>query len=233
MTRPEEPGDHRRDERGGPPEAQAGLDRARGEEPRDDGDDDEWGPRQARGACEGAGRRKHHRGRSVSCRGDAVAHARSCTRRETEPPSESTRPRHPRRRAAADRAARSAQPAPRYDRRRAGRRPVPVAGAAGIHAGGDRFTPSGGRVDVRLEGDESEVRIRVHDTGRGIAPDFLPYVFDRFRQGSGLTTRTHGGLGLGLAIVRHLIELRGGRVQAESPGPGAGATFTVRLPFRP
>lgn len=76
-------------------------------------------------------------------------------------------------------------------------------------------------------------QIRVTDTGKGIAAEFLPYVFDYFRQEDGKTTRQFGGLGLGLAIVRHLVELHGGRVWAESPGEGLGATFTVRLPLLP
>jgi signal transduction histidine kinase len=98
-----------------------------------------------------------------------------------------------------------------------------------------KFTPRGGRVEVRLreahEGEESAV-IRVSDTGIGIRPDFLPYVFDRFRQAEGSITRTHGGLGLGLSIVRHLIELHGGSAEVASEGEGLGAEFTVRLPLR-
>lgn len=74
-------------------------------------------------------------------------------------------------------------------------------------------------------------RITVKDTGIGIPSKFLPYVFDSFRQADGSTTRKHGGLGLGLAIVRHLIELHGGTVTASSPGEGQGATFTVKLPI--
>jgi PAS domain S-box-containing protein len=96
-----------------------------------------------------------------------------------------------------------------------------------------KFTPSGGRVDVRVEGGPGAVRISVADTGRGISPGFLPYVFERFRQADSTTTRAHGGLGLGLAIVRHLVELHGGTVRAESAGEGRGATFTVELPARP
>jgi len=94
-----------------------------------------------------------------------------------------------------------------------------------------RFTPGGGRVEVRLERTESQVQIRVKDTGQGIAAEFLPAVFDRFRQADDTTSRVHGGLGLGLAIVRHLVELHGGTVQAQSPGIGRGATFTVTLPI--
>ncbi|HYP26575.1 MAG TPA: ATP-binding protein [Blastocatellia bacterium] len=121
-----------------------------------------------------------------------------------------------------------------------------------------KFTPSGGRVDVRLEsagaqgfaseaeghvsarggnppdGNQPAVpcaRITVSDTGQGINPEFLPYVFDRFRQADSSTTRRHGGLGLGLAIVRHLVEMHGGTISVQSAGEGQGATFTVDLPL--
>jgi len=95
-----------------------------------------------------------------------------------------------------------------------------------------KFTPSGGTVDVRVEEADGEIIIRVADTGRGIHPDFKPYVFDRFRQLDSSSKRAHGGLGLGLAIVRHLVELHGGTVGCESAGEGQGATFIVRLPAR-
>jgi signal transduction histidine kinase len=94
-----------------------------------------------------------------------------------------------------------------------------------------KFTPTGGRVEVRLERINSQVQIRVTDTGKGISPEFLPYVFDRFRQGDGSITKSYGGLGLGLTIVRDLVELHGGTVWADSPGEGQGATFTVELPL--
>ena len=94
-----------------------------------------------------------------------------------------------------------------------------------------KFTPAGGRVEVRLEAHNSRVQISVKDSGQGISPDFLPYVFERFRQEDGTTTRTYGGLGLGLAIVRHLVELHGGTVKAESEGIGKGASFVVSLPI--
>jgi signal transduction histidine kinase/ActR/RegA family two-component response regulator len=93
-----------------------------------------------------------------------------------------------------------------------------------------KFTPSGGKVEVRLERRGPEVQIVVHDTGAGIRREFLPYVFDRFRQEDTTEARSHGGLGLGLAIVRHLVELHNGSIYAESPGEGQGATFTVTLP---
>ncbi|GAB1544739.1 hypothetical protein NUACC21_74150 [Scytonema sp. NUACC21] len=93
-----------------------------------------------------------------------------------------------------------------------------------------KFTPQGGRVEVRLKSLGCEAQLQVCDTGQGIAPEFLPYVFDYFRQADGTTTRKFGGLGLGLAIVRHIVELHGGRVKAESLGEGQGATFTVMLP---
>ena len=94
-----------------------------------------------------------------------------------------------------------------------------------------KFTPKGGRVGVRLERAGSDIRIKVSDTGQGIAADFLPHVFERFQQADGSTTRTHGGLGLGLAVVRHLVEQHGGQVSAESAGVGRGASFTVTLPL--
>jgi signal transduction histidine kinase/DNA-binding response OmpR family regulator len=93
-----------------------------------------------------------------------------------------------------------------------------------------KFTPGGGHVHVRLRRINSHLEFRVEDTGQGIAPEFLPHVFDRFRQADGTTTRSHGGLGLGLAIARHLVELHGGAIRAESPGEGLGTTFTVNLP---
>jgi signal transduction histidine kinase/ActR/RegA family two-component response regulator len=94
-----------------------------------------------------------------------------------------------------------------------------------------KFTPTGGRVFVRLRHVNSEVEITVADTGQGISPDFLPYVFDRFRQADSTSTRQHGGLGLGLAIARHLVEIHGGSVLASSAGNGQGAVFTVKLPL--
>ncbi|MEG4112434.1 MULTISPECIES: response regulator [unclassified Microcoleus] len=92
-----------------------------------------------------------------------------------------------------------------------------------------KFSPQQGKVEVRLESVGDEAQIEIIDSGIGIAPDFLPYVFDRFRQADSSTTRSYGGLGLGLAIVRHLVELHGGKVYAEN-NPGAGAKFTVALP---
>ena len=93
-----------------------------------------------------------------------------------------------------------------------------------------KFTPTGGRVEVGLARAGADVEISVRDTGEGIAPEALPFIFDRFRQADSTSTRQHGGLGLGLAIVRHLVELHGGAVQAESAGEGQGAIFTIRLP---
>ncbi len=95
-----------------------------------------------------------------------------------------------------------------------------------------KFTPPGGRIDVDLERQDGAMVLRVRDTGIGMAPHFLAHVFERFRQADSTSTRTHGGLGLGLAIVRHLVELHGGTVEAESPGIGKGSTFTVRIPIR-
>jgi signal transduction histidine kinase/DNA-binding response OmpR family regulator len=94
-----------------------------------------------------------------------------------------------------------------------------------------KFTPEGGQVEVGLMCDERHVELQVRDTGQGISPQFLPYIFDRFRQADGTTTRKHGGLGLGLAIVRHLVELHGGTIRAESEGDGQGSTFKLSLPL--
>jgi PAS domain S-box-containing protein len=95
-----------------------------------------------------------------------------------------------------------------------------------------KFTPERGRVAVQSRLTDSCIEIIVVDTGQGISEEFLPYVFDRFRQADSSTTRTHGGIGLGLAIVRHLIELHGGTVSATSAGRGKGAAFTIRMPVR-
>ncbi len=94
-----------------------------------------------------------------------------------------------------------------------------------------KFTPAGGSVEIRLEQVDTQAQIQVIDTGQGISHDFLPYVFDKFRQADSKTTRNFGGLGMGLAIVKHLVELHGGQVWAESFGEGQGSTFTVRLPL--
>ncbi|MGI9105036.1 MAG: ATP-binding protein [Pyrinomonadaceae bacterium] len=94
-----------------------------------------------------------------------------------------------------------------------------------------KFTPRGGRVRVRLQHVESHIEVSVSDTGKGIMPEFLPHVFDRFRQADATTTRVHSGLGLGLAIVRQLVELHGGTVRADSAGEGQGSTFIVNLPL--
>ena len=95
-----------------------------------------------------------------------------------------------------------------------------------------KFTPEGGRVEIAITpSTDNYLEVRVVDTGEGISPDFLPHVFDRFRQADSATTRRHSGLGLGLAIVRQLVELHRGTVHASSEGLGQGATFTVRLPI--
>jgi signal transduction histidine kinase/DNA-binding response OmpR family regulator len=94
-----------------------------------------------------------------------------------------------------------------------------------------KFTPSEGHVDVSLRRRDPIVELEISDTGQGISADFLPHVFDRFRQADGTTTRAHGGLGLGLAIVRHLVELHGGSIQVESQGEGKGSSFVVQFPL--
>lgn len=94
-----------------------------------------------------------------------------------------------------------------------------------------KFTPDGGRVVVRLEQGDADVQIQVEDTGKGISPEFLPYIFERFQQQDSSTARQFGGLGLGLAISRQLVELHGGTITVTSSGEGQGASFTVRLPF--
>ncbi|NEU80728.1 PAS domain S-box protein [Nostoc sp. UIC 10630] len=94
-----------------------------------------------------------------------------------------------------------------------------------------KFTPTGGKVKIKLESTDTCTQIQVSDTGKGITPEFLPYVFETFRQADSATTRKFGGLGLGLAIVRHIVEMHGGTVQADSKGEDQGATFTVKLPL--
>ncbi|WP_100899596.1 PAS domain-containing protein [Nostoc flagelliforme] len=94
-----------------------------------------------------------------------------------------------------------------------------------------KFTPKGGRVEIRLKQVDDQAQIIVSDTGKGISPDFLPYIFESFRQEDVSITRKYGGLGLGLAIVRQLVEAHGGIITADSPGEGFGATFTVQLPL--
>ncbi|MDQ3799703.1 MAG: PAS domain S-box protein [Acidobacteriota bacterium] len=95
-----------------------------------------------------------------------------------------------------------------------------------------KFTPKGGRIEVSLRQFDSHIQIRVSDTGQGISQEFLPFVFDRFSQADGTSTRKYGGLGLGLAIVRHLVEMHGGTVEVDSPGLDQGTTFIVTLPVR-
>ncbi|MEA5577678.1 ATP-binding protein [Anabaena sp. UHCC 0451] len=95
-----------------------------------------------------------------------------------------------------------------------------------------KFTPKGGRVEVKIERINSRVQIQVSDTGVGISAEFLPHVFERFCQADSSTTRLHGGLGLGLAVVRHLVELHGGTVTATSPGIEQGSTFIINLPMK-
>jgi CheY-like chemotaxis protein len=114
----------------------------------------------------------------------------------------------------------------------------PVLGDAGrlqqvvwnLLANAVKFTPDSGHIEVTLASVGSYAELRVRDNGQGIAPEFAPRLFERFTQHDASTTRQHGGLGMGLAIVRHLVELHGGTVRAESPGPGRGATFIVGLP---
>ena len=93
-----------------------------------------------------------------------------------------------------------------------------------------KFTPAGGQIALRLSRQGASAVLTVTDTGEGIAPELLPFIFDRFTQGDTSVTRPHGGLGLGLSIVRHIVELHGGKVQAHSDGPGCGAVFSVHLP---
>ena len=93
-----------------------------------------------------------------------------------------------------------------------------------------KFTPNGGRVQVTLVTGNGDAELSVTDTGCGIPPELQPHVFDRFRTGDGSPTRTHGGLGLGLAIAKHIVDAHGGTIVASSDGAGHGATFSVHLP---
>jgi signal transduction histidine kinase len=93
-----------------------------------------------------------------------------------------------------------------------------------------QFTPERGRIDIGVAAADGKVTLEVHDTGAGIDPAFLPHVFDQFRQGESVLSRRHGGLGLGLSVVRQLVELHGGRVEVSSQGAGSGSTFTLTLP---
>ena len=93
-----------------------------------------------------------------------------------------------------------------------------------------KFTPKGGRIDVSLRRKESSIELEVKDDGQGISAELLPHVFDRFRQADSSTRRSFGGLGLGLSIVKYIVEAHGGTVAAYSAGEGLGSTFTVRLP---
>jgi signal transduction histidine kinase len=95
-----------------------------------------------------------------------------------------------------------------------------------------KFTPAAGSIRVTLGRDADNAQIVIADTGKGIAPEFLPFVFEMFRQGERSIDRAHGGLGIGLSIVRRLVELHGGKVSAASPGVGRGATFTVAFPYQ-
>jgi signal transduction histidine kinase/CheY-like chemotaxis protein len=116
---------------------------------------------------------------------------------------------------------------------------IPVSGdpvrlqqiAGNLLSNAIKFTPGGGRIDVRLERVGSQARIQILDTGMGIRPDFLPYIFEHFRQADSTSTRENRGLGLGLAIARHLVELHGGTIEAASAGEGLGASFTITLPL--
>jgi signal transduction histidine kinase len=96
-----------------------------------------------------------------------------------------------------------------------------------------KFTQRGGRVDVRVTAHDTDVEIRVTDNGEGIPAEFLPHLFERFRQADGSATRVHGGLGIGLAVARHIVEMHGGTIFAASDGAGRGASFSVRLPRAP
>jgi PAS domain S-box-containing protein len=122
---------------------------------------------------------------------------------------------------------------------RLGRRAVPVDGdaerlrqlVANVVSNAVKFTPGGGRITIRLESIDDRARLTISDTGKGISPEFLPHIFERFRQADASSTRAQAGLGLGLAIVRHIAELHRGTIRAESAGDGKGATFTVELPL--
>ena len=96
-----------------------------------------------------------------------------------------------------------------------------------------KFTPQGGEVATEIRRTESQVVLTVRDSGQGIDPAFVPFVFDMFRQAESTLNRAHGGLGIGLSIVRRLVELHGGTATAASPGAGRGATFTIVLPYLP
>ena len=117
--------------------------------------------------------------------------------------------------------------------------PVTVLGDAGrvqqvirnLLSNAVKFTPSGGKVAIAVARRDGQAVVEVTDTGIGISKTFLPFVFDKFRQGDGSFTRQHGGLGLGLAIARHLVELHGGSIEARSEGEGTGASFSVTLPL--